>query len=363
MYGKSLKPLAPIIAVAMALAIGLPRIGAEKTPILVLNDASPTADVSITLDNGAPGAVYLELQNVALSLRDASGADLLTISDPRVTALGVQIAQDAPVQTLHLERIAGVSVAQAHIVAQPTLPGVESNTPRTGANASAPVLAGLASTTLEIAPAAALPIFVDQTNNRLNLEVSNGQSVVQIIDITGAVLLSARAGGTTTSLMLQLAEGRYALVAANPDRGTASSAYVSLSAGQPSSLPNVASVAQAAAPAPACQALILDTTTVRSGPGTAYSALGTASAGVRLAVGGVNREGGWMLVQGASGTAWVPANAGLLSGNCTGLPVYNVPLRDTSFEALRTAPDTAARQSSFGDAEHENDGGEGGHDD
>lgn len=363
MYRKSLKPLVPIIAIAATLVIVLPRVGAEKTPVLILDDASPTADVTITLDNGAPGAVYLELQGVALSLRDESGADLLIAADPRVTALGIQIAQDSPVETLHLERVAGVSMAQAHIVAQPTLPDAALQVPAADANAPLPVLTGATSTTLDLAPVAALPIFVDQTNNRISLSVSNGQPLAQIIDRTGAVLLSARTGGATTSLMVQLAEGQYALIAANPDRRTVSSAHVTLSAGQPNSLPNAATTGQAVAPAPACETLVLSASTVRSGPGTAYSNVGAVHAGDRLAVGGVNREGGWMLVQSPVGSAWLSADAGALSGNCANLSIYDIPVRNSTFQALRTAPDGTLQQGSDWGEEGENDEREGDHDD
>jgi hypothetical protein len=352
-----------MIAIAAALVIALPRVGAEKTPILILDDASPTADVTITLDNGAPGAVYLELQGVALSLRDESGADLLIAADPRVTALGIQIAQDSPVETLHLERVAGVSVAQAHVVAQATLPDAALNVPAADANAPLPVLAGPASTTLDLAPVATLPIFVDQTNNRISLSVSNGQPLAQIIDRTGAVVLSVRTGGATTSLMVQLAEGQYALIAANPDRRAVSSAHVTLSAGQPNSLPNAAAFEPAAAPVPACQTLILNASTVHSGPGTAYSSVGAVSSGDRLAVGGVNREGGWMLVQSSVDSGWLSADAGVLSGNCANLSIYDIPVRNSTLQALRTAPDGTRQQGSVWGEEGNDDEREGGYDD
>lgn len=368
MYRKSLKRqlrlLAPVIAVAAVLSLGLSRTGAQKPSVIVLDDASPSADVTITLDNGAPGAVTLDMQNVAVSLQDASGRPLLAVEDARVTALGFQITQDSPVETLHLERIAGVNVAQVRVDAQPTLPDTAATLPAANGTGSSPALSGASSTTLDIAPAAALPIFVDGTHNRLSLSMANGESIVQLMDRTGKSLLVARAGGVTSSLTVQLAEGQYALLAASSDQGTSNSAFLTLSAGQPSGLGSLPAPQQAAAPAPGCEALVLNASVVRSGPGTAYSTLGVANAGERLAVGGVNREGGWMLVQGPAGTAWLSSDAALLNGACTNLAVYDIPLRDSTFQVLRNAPSQTQPFAFSGEAhEHEGDEEEGEYDD
>lgn len=368
------KALAPVVAIAAALIFALPRAGAQKTPVIVLDESSPTADVTISLENGAPGAVVVDMQNVALSLKAASGETLLAVNDPRITALGFQIAQDAPVETLHLERAPGVAVAQARVVALPTLttlptlPDAALSASAPAASAPQPIVAGpgsaplesapLESAPLDIAPAAPLSLVLDGTNNRLSLTAPNGESVVQILDQAGSVLLNARAGGATNGLMVQLAEGQYTLVAGNGDPRAANAARLTLSAGQPSSLGAPPAPQQAAAPVSACEALALSAAVVRSGPGTAYSALGVANAGERLAVGGVNREGGWLLVQGGAGSAWLPADASLLSGQCAALPAYDIPLRNSTFQAFGGAPNTT-QPFAFSDEEHERDEGEG----
>jgi serine protease Do len=67
---------------------------------------------------------------------------------------------------------------------------------------------------------------------------------------------------------------------------------------------------------------------LRSGPGTGYTVLGSVNQSSTLPVGGVNKEGGWLLVKGPTGSAWIAQSSASLSGNCKSLPAFNIPIRN-----------------------------------
>ncbi len=73
--------------------LAFPMVRAQDNSLVVLNDATPSAQVIVTLNNGAPGVVYIELENVRVVLRDKTGADVLSLGDKRVTGLGIQFAR------------------------------------------------------------------------------------------------------------------------------------------------------------------------------------------------------------------------------------------------------------------------------
>ena len=84
---------------------------------IVLNDATPSVDIVITPTGGAQGVVYLQLDGVHVQLLDSSKNEILSLIDKRIWGLAIQIPQGAASETLHLERLPGVSAAQAIITA------------------------------------------------------------------------------------------------------------------------------------------------------------------------------------------------------------------------------------------------------
>lgn len=98
---------------------------AQADPLIILDNATPSADIVIMPTNGATGAVYAELDGAALKLLDAANVEVLTLTDKRIAAIGIQLAQSATPHILHLERLAGVAAARVQVTAQKTLPEVK----------------------------------------------------------------------------------------------------------------------------------------------------------------------------------------------------------------------------------------------
>lgn len=69
---------------------------------------------------------------------------------------------------------------------------------------------------------------------------------------------------------------------------------------------------------------------LRSGPGTAYTAVGYGYAGDEFPVTAQHTSGLWFQVQADSGKAWIAASVGQLSGDCTSLPVSDAPLMNSA---------------------------------
>ncbi len=338
MLGKFVAAI--ILVSALALFVG-PAAAQDITanPVLVLNDSTPSVDVVITPNNGASGVVYVELIGARVSLKDSTNTDVLSEADQRVSALAIQLAQGATPHTLHIERLPGVAIAQARVVPQGAMPVVDVSSPDPRATA----LNGPSAASVVLAPAQTLPVTVTDKADMLSVQFPGKQSTMQIVDDKAQVVLTSTVGKEISGLAVKLAPGQYAVNLANTDLKDTADVTLSLSTGPVATLPDKTvadqpSVQQgqtAVNTAAACTATVnVASVNLRSGPGTAYSTLGSSGQATKLAVGGVNSEGGWLLVRGPNGSAWVSAGSTTLSGNCNSLAVFNIPLRNASQQVV-----------------------------
>ncbi len=346
-----------LVAVVLGSAQPVAAQSGQNAPI-VLDDATPSVDIVITPTGGAAGAVYLELDGVHVRLLDGSQAEVLSLIDRRVGVLAIQLAAGATPHTLRLERLPGVAVARVLATAQATLPDVSvapSNTPLIALN-------GPMATKAVVAPASTLPVTVTSGADLLSAKFPAQDTTVQLVDSSGGVLLTARAGQQINGLAVRLVPGQYAFNVVNRDLSARSEVSLSLSPAPAPALQQVAAnptpvaapdggttlTGNAAPDSAVCTATVkIASVNLRSGPGTAYSVLGFALQNDILPVGGVNREGGWLLVGSKTGSAWAADWTVMLSGTCNKLTAFDIPLRNGTARPPAVQP-VAAQQPAVG---------------
>lgn len=343
-------------------------IRAQGDPVIVLDNTTPSADITITPTNGATGAVYAELDNAALNLRDSSNTGVLSLSDPRVTAIGIRLAQHAAPHTLRMERLPGMVLAQAKITAQKALPDVTLNGPTTVAASN--TLNSPSQIKAVIAPAHTIPVTVSASANLLTVQFAPQDVTYQLIAPDTGVVLTGTAGKQISGIALRLSPGNYTLNLVNHDPAAQSNVTVSLSPAPALTMARV--IPTATAPAVAAvvtatsqptQAAQLCTATVNqtnvalySGPGTGYTTLGYTTRGNVFAAGGVNQERGWLLVQTQLGGAWITEQAVIVAGDCNNLPVFNTPVQNVSDQPTTTVrPESREHGEAHEDGEHDDD--------
>ncbi len=360
-----LKKIVSAIVLVFAAVLAVRPAAAQGTnPPILLDDATPSIDVVVTPNNGASGVVYVELVNAHVTLKDATNGEVLTLIDKRVTALAIQLASGATSHTLHVERLPGATTAQVRIVAQGAMPAVDA--PKSDTKLVA--LTDTSATKVALSPAQTLPVTVTDKADMVSAQFPAQASTVQLVDDKGAVLLTSLTGKEISGLAVKLTPGQYALNLANRDLTTSSEVEVSLSSGPTPTLPDNTLVANNGDPKPAgqvpansavaCTATVnIASVNLRSGPGTGYTTLGSAGQATQLAVGGVNREGGWLLVKGPNGTAWIAQSAAALSGSCGSLAVFDIPLRNASQPVVVQQPQQPSvnAQAGGGEDHHENE--------
>ncbi|MCC7446153.1 MAG: hypothetical protein IT324_01995 [Anaerolineae bacterium] len=343
----------------------------QSDPVIVLDNATPSADITITPTNGATGAIYAELDSAALNLRDSAHNIVLSLSDPRVTAIGIRLAQHAAPHILHLERLPGLAMAQVKVTAQKALPEVTLNAPVTVAESN--TLNSPAQIKALVAQTHTIPLTASASANLLTVQFAPQDTTFQLIASDTGVALTGIAGKQISGVSLRLSPGQYTLNLMNRDSAAKADVTVSLSPAPALTMARV--VPTATAPAIAAvvtatsqptQAAQLCTATVNetnvalySGPGTAYTTLGYATRGNVFAAGGVNREHGWLLVQSQIGGAWISEQAVMVAGDCNNLPVYDTPVQNASDQPTTTVhsgqqPGDHSESHDHGE-EHDND--------
>lgn len=361
-----------IVLIGMIALLGMARMPtvAQANPVITLDAATPAVDIVVTPSNGASGVIYVEMDGVRLSIRNSSNVEVLSLIDNRVAAVAIQLAEGAKPHTLHLERLPGVQTGRAQIVPQTALPAVAV------ASTGAPVtsLAAPSAGKVAVTPASTIPVVVNDQANMVTLQFPPQVATMQLVDGAGTVVLTSQVGQEVSGLSLRLAAGQYTLNLANQDLTAKSEVVVALSTGPAMMLPAAAATpepsptaqAQSGGNVAACMATITsESVNVRSGPGTAYSVLGFTTQGNVLPVGGVNREGGWLLVQSGAGAGWISSTVADLSGNCQGLTVYDIPVRNANTEApgINQQPSAPGQGGGRGGEREGNEDGGGGGDD
>jgi uncharacterized protein YraI len=341
--------IATIAAIAGSVFVPLAPVAAQTDPTLILNDQTPSIDVVINPTNGAPGVIYLELENAQFQLTSNTGAIVLTAVDSRISAVGVQLSQGATAHTLHVERLAGQASARVKISAQTLLPPVVA---RTVAQPVAIFNVPTASN-ITVAPSVAVPVTVSDQANMVSLQFPQQEAAWQIADQRGTIIIGGIAGSGVNGLTVRLATDLYVVSMLNRDPTASANVLMALSAAPSLTLgaasssataePTVVTPQPTSATAQQCMAdVIAISVNVRSGPGTAYSILGYAAQKSQLPVGGTNQVGGWWLVQASFGAGWISASTAQLSGTCENLTVYDIPLRNTQPPIIVQQPPTSA---------------------
>jgi hypothetical protein len=340
--------LASCLMLSAILALPRTSAHAQDNAVITLDDQTPSVDVVITPTNGAPGVVYAELDGAQLHLLDSAGAETLGLIDKRITAIGIQVAQGATPHTLRLERLPGVSVARVMLTPQTTLPEVSV----VSVNQPVKVLDAPIAARIELAPAVSLPVTVNEQNNMITLQFTDQQVTAQITDAGGMVMLTGNGGSSISGLTVRLDVGAYGLTMSNRDLTTKSAVLVSLSNAPALTMSAAMLATPTETPAAEAQPVTVGVCTatvnvrsvnVRSGPGTAYSVLGYAAQNSVLPVGGIAREGGWLLVQTDIGAGWISDTTATLAGSCDSLTTYDIAVRNTQ------PPNLAQPQPSSGE--------------
>lgn len=359
---RKLSLLASCLMLSAILTLPRTIARAQDNAVITLDDQTPSVDVVITPTNGAAGVVYAELDGAQLHLLDSAGAETLGLIDKRITAIGIQVAQGATPHTLRLERLPGVSVARVMLTPQTTLPEVAV----VSVNQPVTVLDAPIAARVELAPAVSLPVTVNEQNNMVTLQFTDQQVTAQITDASGVVMLTGNGGSSISGLTVRLDVGAYGLTMSNRDLTTKSAVLVSLSTAPALTMSAAAVATPTETPAAeaqpdtvgVCTATVnVRSVNVRSGPGTAYSVLGYAAQNSVLPVGGIAREGGWLLVQTDIGAGWISDTTAMLAGSCDSLTTYDIAVRNTQ------PPNLAQPQPSSGGTTGGAPATGGGHDD
>jgi len=191
---------------------------------------------------------------------------------------------------------------------------------------------------------------------------------------TGAVVATLT-GSLIDGLSITVGAGSYQLVLLNNDSSQPTVANVSLTTpsetdfaalvsqadGSNITVANTGAGAGTATTAPTlCQVTInMSSVNLRSGPGTGYSILDYVFRGDILPVGGTNSEHSWLVVGTETGSAWMSGALGILSGECSDLPVYDIPYREAVMPQLSIqqpqVPVISVPSSPVGSEYYEND--------
>jgi uncharacterized protein YraI len=102
-------------------------------------------------------------------------------------------------------------------------------------------------------------------------------------------------------------------------------------------------------PAPDCTFTVTaDSANLRAGPGTGYASMGYALRGEVFPVVGLHTSGAWLIVRTANGDAWIADAVGEISGDCTGLPLIDEPMRNATVTPQAAGPGEAAPTTPVG---------------
>lgn len=319
-----------IATLALALLIVALPAFAQDSNLITLNDATPAIDAVITLPPDTTGTIALNLSLAAVTLTDETNTTVFSAADGRLHALELNIAPNTGAHTLTVERLPGAAEAYVSVVSLPELP--------------IPGSAILVPTNqVSFNQEASLPLNVTSPGNTVAVNIPGdiaglvsatfpgAHATTQLVDAQGTVV-AASYNGHVDGMNLVLDGGQYdfTVLASNLSDivvmgvraiPLAESGYNLLAA--PAPMTTVANVGTA------CTASVtLSSVNLRSGPGTGYSVIDYGYRDQTFSVGGINPENNWVVIGTDSGSAWISESVARLDGQCAGLPVFNIPLRD-----------------------------------
>ncbi len=342
----------------------------ENAPIR-LDDTSPAIDVMINLPANTSGVISLALSGAGVSLRDATQTVVFSEYDPRVRALELRIAPNSGMHTLTVERLNGIREGQVVIRALDDLSSlafpvefVESSTLMLNQERALQLSPAAPGANLAFSTPANMPFT-------LTANFAGVQAAGQVTDSQNAIIASWSRGLDGVSFVLDGGAYQMALVgnqvmqeviagvrltphdaAVHPLLDAPSSALQAAS--QPS--PNANALGMA------CTATIqASSVNLRSGPGTGYSILAYAYRNQPFYVGGMNRDGSWLVIADQSGiSAWINRALVAMQGDCQNLQVFDIPYREAQPAQIVIQPpafsnSTAFRGSAYHDDDHDDD--------
>ncbi len=357
-----MKKYALLIALIFLLVAG--QAFADDSGIITLDDSNPSISAAITMPADTTGVVTVNLSLAAVTLTDANGSVVFSSADPRVHYLELSIAPNSGSHTLTVQRLPGEPLASAQIGSQADL---------TIVTRSQDVLVD--TRTVGVEQQHVLSLDAAHPADQVALDIQPSTTGLVTASFPGAVassqltdssgLLVATSSRDVDGFNLVLDGGRYDLsVQANTASGSVAADVSVMPSDQFTLLgapqAPVSTVAMQAAPsAPSCTATIASSSVnLRSGPGTGYSVLNAGVQGNQYAVGGLNPEQNWVVVgMGGGSSAWVSRDLTQMNGDCSQLPVFNIPLKDapTAAVVVQVAPSAPSISSSSTSGNYEDD--------
>ncbi|MCL4248456.1 MAG: hypothetical protein KJ065_09960 [Anaerolineae bacterium] len=319
-----------IATLALALLIFALPAFAQDSNLITLNDATPAIDAVITLPPDTTGTISLNLSLAAVTLTDETNTTVFSAADGRLHALEFNIAPNTGAHTLTVERLPGVLEAYVSVVSLPELP--------------VPGSAALVPTNqVSFNQEASLPLNVTSPGNTVAVNIPGdtaglvsatfpgAHATTQLIDAQG-VVVAASYNGHVDGMNLVLDGGQYdfTVLASNlSDIVVMGVRAIPLAESGHNLLEAPAPMTTVANVGTTCTASVtLSSVNLRSGPGTGYSVIDYGYRDQTFPVGGINPENNWVVIGTDSGSAWISESVARLDGQCAGLPVFNVPLRD-----------------------------------
>ncbi len=344
---------------------------AEDTSLITLDNSNPSISATISMPADTTGVVTVSISRAAVTLTDANGSVVFSSADPRVHYVELSIAPNSGSHTLTIQRLPGETLASAQIGSQADLTQVTRSQDvlvdtRTVGAQQLNQQHQLSLDAVHPADQVALDIQPN-TTGLITASFPGAVASSQLTDNSG--LLVATSSRDVDGFNLILDGGRYDLsVQANAANGSVAADVSVMPSdqfallGEPQAPVNTAAV-QSASSASNCTATVASgSVNLRSGPGTGYSVLNFGSQGSQYAVGGLNPEQNWVVVGMDGGSsAWVSRDLTQMNGDCSQLPVFNIPLKDAPAASVvvqvmpSSSSGSSTSSSGYHEDEHEDD--------
>ncbi len=372
-----MKQITMLVLVMVALVMISPAMGQSDNTI-ILNDATPSITASVTLPPDSTGVVSLNFSMASVVVTDSSGKIAFQTADSRVHNVELSLSPNSGPHTIKVERLPGAMEAVVVINSLPDLTNtgqaqfIDSNTITLNQERALQLTPSAPGTNIDLS----IPL---NTMGAITATFPGGTMASHFIDSEGR-LVAISSGGGVDGLNMVLEGGSYALSLLGNNLTADLTAGVRVMSAPETAFPILQAPASNQVVAntnqtvvPACTATIINTSVnLRSGPGTGYSVLGYGYFNEIMPVGGTNPEQNWIVVgrdDGSSG--WLAKDLTQLSGICSGLTVFNIPLRDAPpAQIIVQAPPpvtTGGSNTSFSQHESDDEHGESeeheGHDD
>ena len=325
------------------LAIALPAL-AQDSDIITLNDAMPAIDVVISLPPDTTGTIALNISQAAVTLTDETNTTVFSAADARLHALELNIAPNTGSHTLTVERLPGALESYVSVVSLPELPIpgsaalVQTNQLNFNQEVSRP---------LDVAsPGDSVAVNIPENiSGLISATFPGANATTQLVDSQGIVVVASYNGHVDgMNVVLDGGEYDFTLLANNlADSIVMGIRAIPLEESGYSLLEAPVMDTLVSNSGPACTAsVIVSSVNLRSGPGTGYSVTDYGYRDEIFPVGGTNPENNWIVIATDSGSAWVSDSVARLNGECNGLTVFNIPLRDAQpAPVIITTPEPA----------------------